>query len=174
MLHLPTWKFDKRGVFLSDINRWLPHEWFSTESAHIVAKNDDSTVPLQFWNGRILTIFLHITNNTINILHKFIHKWYCKRLYLNFQEFMNSSHAKSLAKILQEHRGDLTSSTSLGPTSSTSSGLTSGLASSTNKELQSFELLKLQGIQALEKGFNSTAFEWNKGSTLFLCFKRNR
>jgi len=104
MLTLPQVIFDGRGVFLPEISKWLPHCWFSKSADDVVAKNDDSGIPIQFWNGRITTVLPHLDVELCKHLRSIIHRTFCIKIRRYFNAYILSGCALALAKGLVKHR----------------------------------------------------------------------
>ena len=85
MITLPQVILDDRGVFIPAISKWLPHRWFSKSTDDAVAKNDDSEIPIQFWNGRITTVLPQLHNKFCNQLRSIVHKTVCINMRHTFK-----------------------------------------------------------------------------------------
>jgi len=78
---------DKRGIWFSDLNKWLPEQWSSEHNTYnnrIVAKSDDAKVPICLWNNRIIKLFKNTTDSTCDTIRQFLMVIYCRKLFKEF------------------------------------------------------------------------------------------
>ena len=80
----------KKGIWLSDIQKWLPSQYSHEYSNSTVAKSDNASIPISLWNGRITSIYQQASPHTCSVLRTFIMTIYCRKLYKSLLTFLRS------------------------------------------------------------------------------------
>ena len=106
MISLPSYHYNKEGTWIPSLKRWLPHQWHSSVTdTKGVAKNDDASIPIEFWNGRIKSIFPQVSDEDCDKFRMIVHKQFCKNLVKDFSHYLGSNNALTTAKGLIKLRG---------------------------------------------------------------------
>jgi hypothetical protein len=145
---------DTDQTCLPELQVFLSHQWISSDLVtDKAAKRDDADVPVSLWNRRITFIFPH-SQRAIDWLRTRLLLKSGRRLYLEFVHYLSSTYGCSWSMQLTHGRSLL----SKGLSQSHSGGYTF---------FQSLHLDALVGADCIQKYFNSTWWQWTRGSTLF-------
>ena len=81
----------KKGFWLAALGKWLPECWSPQYKNEAVAKNDDASIPISLWDGRITSIFRLATSNTCEVLRRFLNRLFQRGLYVEVKEFLTTN-----------------------------------------------------------------------------------
>ena len=103
---LPDSTHHNNGIWFSAFSKWLPHIWFDQRfTADSVSKHDDSIIPFEFWNNRIIKLFSWFTPKHCHAVRQLLHYRFCVNIWQNFTAFINYEAAVTTAIVSIKQRG---------------------------------------------------------------------
>ena len=158
---------DGEAVFVPQLNRYLPQDWCSVENIEEkAAKADDASVPLHLWNKRI-SCFWDVSDIQLDVIRSFLLRCHFRRMFRNFLLYLRDTFKDKFVAFIR-HRSEsyyLRFKERLGGFG----GFLPLKAPSTSTpyvECMAMRKQIMSAQQVFDNYFNSTYFEWNKGSSL--------
>ena len=91
----PPCHHDTGFTYFPSINATLSNLWFQqVDISNSAVKNDEAVVDYSVWNNRIILVFPQITSNMLNVFRRFFMQCYCRRLYLEFLQYIKTKYTK--------------------------------------------------------------------------------